>query len=238
MFFPSKLTKKHVVTSKRTKPATVTVNEWRRSPSSTLSAEHHGKCTLIGTRRGPGGQHRQATSWTRARRSPRSSRTSCSSSTSPSEDVLRANMIVASKAELRRGQYTCRQGWHRRANQRGRQCVCASSENRAARLGEAARANQSVDEAASAAPHRAWPWPLMPARPHPVRPRCPLGQRQQSRSTKKAKIEGCYRKTACCSFDEQVKNKTTKRPTPRFRRTSRLQRVASTTRTLASWRLR
>ena len=52
------------------------------------------------------------------------------------------------------------------------------------------------------------------------------------RITKKAKIEGCYRKTACCSFDEQVKNKTTKRPTPRFRRTSRLQRVASTTRTL------
>ena len=135
-----------------------------------MSAEHHGKCTLIGTRRGPGGQHRQATSWTRARRSPRSSRTSCSSSTWPSEDVLRANMIVASKAELRRGQYTCRQGWHRRANQPGRQCVCASSENRAARLGEAARANQSVDEAASAAPHRAWPWPLMPARPHPVRP--------------------------------------------------------------------
>ena len=135
MFFPSKLTKKHVVTSKRTKPATVTVNEWRRSPSSTLSAEHHGKCTLIGTRRGPGGQHRQATSWTRARRSPRSSRTSCSSSTWPSEDVLRANMIAASTAELRRGQYTCRQGWHRRANQRGRQCVCASSENRAARLG-------------------------------------------------------------------------------------------------------
>ena len=100
------------------KPATVTVNEWRRSPSSTLSAEHHGKCTLIGTRRGPGGQHRQATSWTRARRSPRSSRTSCSSSTWPSEDVLRANMIVASTAELRRGQYTCRQGWHRRQTSR------------------------------------------------------------------------------------------------------------------------
>ena len=89
-----------------------------RSPSSTLSAEHHGKCTLIGTRRGPGGQHRQATSWTRARRSPRSSRTSCSSSTWPSEDVLRAKMIVASTAELRRGQYTCRQGWHRRQTSR------------------------------------------------------------------------------------------------------------------------
>ena len=29
---------------------------------------------------------------------------------------------------------------------------------------------QSVEEAAAAAPHRAWPWPLTPAQPHPVRP--------------------------------------------------------------------
>ena len=29
---------------------------------------------------------------------------------------------------------------------------------------------QSVAEAAGAAPHRAWPWPLTPAQPHPVRP--------------------------------------------------------------------
>ena len=28
----------------------------------------------------------------------------------------------------------------------------------------------SVAEAAGAAPHRAWPWPLTPAPPHPVRP--------------------------------------------------------------------
>ena len=116
--------------------------------------------------------------------------------------------------------------------------MCLLREQSGTSWHKAARANQSVDEAASAAPHRAWPWPLMPARPHPVRPRCPLGQRQQSRSTKKAKIEGCYRKTACCSFDEQVKNKTTKRPTPRFRRTSRLQRVASTTRTFDEGRRR
>ena len=136
--------------------------------------------------------------------------------------VVEASMIVVGKAGAPPRPRTLSARLTRQQPRRAVNVGLAGPPHRAARLGKAARANQSVDEAASAAPHRAWPWPLMPARPHPVRP---LPSRPEATvnapQKKEAKIEGCYRKTACCSFDEQVKNKTTKRPTPRFCRTSR-----------------
>ena len=42
------------------------------------------------------------------------------------------------------------------------------------------RPNQNVEEAAQATPHRAWPWPLIPARPHPIRPLPERPRRPQS----------------------------------------------------------
>ena len=58
-----------------------TVNNGYRLVEQRCRIVGHGMCALIGYRRGPAGHHRWATSRTRARSSPSSSRTSFSSST-------------------------------------------------------------------------------------------------------------------------------------------------------------
>ena len=87
-----------------------------------------------------------------------------------------------------------------------------------------------VEEAALATPHRTWPWPLMAARPHPIRPR-PARPKATVHAPPGATFDvDCYRNSRQQAqlLKQQVKNKTTKRPTPTSCRNSLSHRYDGT----------
>ena len=89
---------------------------------------------------------------------------------------------------------------------------------------------KSVEEAALATPHRTWPWPLMAARPHPIRPR-PARPKATVHAPPGATFDvDCYRNSRQQAqlLKQQVKNKTTKRPTPTSCRNSLSHRYDGT----------
>ena len=90
---------------------------------------------------------------------------------------------------------------------------------RAAGLAKPLSSDQIVQEAAQATPHRAWPWALIPARPHPTRPLPDRPRRPQSTCqrpvhratlgkllTKKFGNRGCT-KQPTAQFGKQVKQR-------------------------------
>ena len=159
--------------------------------------------------------------------------TSCGEQPLHQELRARGQSVVRANLQLRRGTVHCRPGWrtaqctnHAEPSLWAWRASSASGWSWQAALVRIKR----VEEAALATPHRTWPWPLMAARPHPIRPR-PARPKAPVHAPPGATFDvDCYRNSRQQAElqKQQVKNKTTKRPTPTSCRNSLSHRYDGT----------